>query len=83
MFLYAVGNRQLLASETGTCHYSMIGDQRFDDQIIHRVCWLQAAYTLYTYELGLYTTIFFCLSHVGRRIHLDMILLKFSIASHT
>ena len=23
------------------CHYSMIGDQWFDDQIIDRVCWLQ------------------------------------------
>jgi len=39
--------------------------------------------TLYMHKLGLYTTIFFCLSPISRRIHLDMIRLKFSIASHT
>ena len=33
-------------------------------------------------SIGLYDNLFL-LSHVGRRIHLDMIRLKFSTASHT
>jgi len=35
------------------------------------------------HKLGPYTTVFFCLSPIGLQKHLDMIRLKFSIASHT